>query len=163
MGFRKRPETDLEHDLRAQRPQPREQFVHAVSQRFADPKPRTRPRVAPRLALVAAVTIVLAASLGVAGAVSYAKTSVTSFSSGVYHIVHSPSFNSQNSQNQGTNGNGSGYKYVGDPYQWEEPPGFQTWICFNNHLVRVPVNEFFFRLFGRNGYHTVEYCLRHHG
>ena len=95
MRFRNR-ETDLERELRAQRPQPREQFVQMLSGREAPhkptptPTPKLRPnrRPAPRIALVLVVSLVFAASLGVAGAVGYAKHSVTTFSTNVFHIVH---------------------------------------------------------------------------
>ena len=91
MAFRDRHETDLERELRARRPQARDQFVEMLGRQFAAPKRRIGFRPAPRFALVAAATVVLAASLGVAGAVGYAKSSVTSFSNSIYHIVQPPS------------------------------------------------------------------------
>src|SRR5579862_3347582 len=91
MAFRNRRETDLERELRARRPHARDQFVEMLGRQFAAPKRRTGFRPEPRFALVAAATVVLAASLGVAGAVGYAKSSVTSFSDSIYHIVQPPS------------------------------------------------------------------------
>jgi hypothetical protein len=91
MEFRNRRETDLERELRARRPQARDQFVEMLGRQFAAPKRRIGFRFAPRVGLVAAATVVLAASLGVAGAVGYAKSSVQSFSDSIYHIVQPPS------------------------------------------------------------------------
>src|SRR5579862_5277394 len=85
MGFRKR-ETDLERELRAQRPQPREQFVQMLSRQNVAPKARRRR--APALALIAAVTVVLAASLGVAGALGNASHSLQTFYASASHIYN---------------------------------------------------------------------------
>jgi hypothetical protein len=86
MGFRKR-ETDLERELRAQRPQPREQFVQMLSRQNMAPAKVRRQR-APALALVAVVTVMLAASLGVAGALGNASHSVKTFYTSASHIYH---------------------------------------------------------------------------
>jgi hypothetical protein len=86
MRFWKR-ETDLERQLRAQRPQPREQFVQMLSRQNVAP-PRTRQRRAPAFALVAVVTVMLATSLGVAGALGNASHSVKTFYTSASHIYN---------------------------------------------------------------------------
>lgn len=173
MGFRKRRETDLERDLRAQRPQPRDQFVQMLGRQFAATKPRTSFRAAPRIALVAAVTVVLAASLGVAGAVGYAKNSVQSFSTSVYHIVQTPSSkstsNSQNSPNHqnggkdgkdgSNNGGGDGDGHGHQPFHHEYDHDVD--ICHNGHMESVPSKQYFYELKHGKGFHRAEDCRRH--
>ena len=85
MGFRKR-ETDLERELRAQRPQPREEFVRSLS-KLVEPVSRPRRSALPKVALVAAVTAVLAASLGVTGALGSAGGSIHIFGSSIVHLI----------------------------------------------------------------------------
>jgi hypothetical protein len=90
MGFwKERRETDLERELRAQRPQPRAELLQLLCRESATQ--RSRRSLVPRIALVGAVTVVLVASLGAAGAVGYATKSVEAFSHSVLHIVQSPS------------------------------------------------------------------------
>jgi hypothetical protein len=92
MGFRRHRETDLERELRAQRPQPRAQFVQMIAGRNVEPTTHrgvASGRRVSRIALVAVVTVVLAASLGVTGALGHASTSIKSLGTSVYHIVHS--------------------------------------------------------------------------
>lgn len=86
MRFWKR-ETDLERELRAQRPQPREQFVQMLSGQGVAP-PKARRRRAPAFALIAAVTVLLAASLGVAGALGNASHSLQTFYTSASHIYN---------------------------------------------------------------------------
>ena len=86
MGFRKR-ETDLERELRAQRPQPREHFVQMLSRQNVAPSKAQRRR-APAFALVAVVTVMLATSLGVAGALGNASHSVKTFYTSASHIYN---------------------------------------------------------------------------
>ena len=138
MRFRNR-DTDLERELRAQRPEPREQFVQMLSGRpSATPKPlrnTARGRVAPRVALVAVVTVALAASLGVAGALGHASHSVQSFGKSVYSVVHSPSSFTQSAKFDRT-----------DPRENDDPGVLPIdWeyisfgpICISAHIVYVP-------------------------
>jgi hypothetical protein len=90
MGFWNRTgETKLERQLRAERPQARDEFVHMLSRRIGPPE-RARRHLLPKIALVAAVTAALAASLGAAGALGAAGGSVHAFSLGVVHLVSPP-------------------------------------------------------------------------
>src|SRR5581483_379878 len=86
MHFRKR-ESDLERELRAQRPQPRDEFVHSLS-RLVEPTRSMRRRAGvPKFALVGAMTVLLAASLGVTGALGSASHSLHSFSWSIGHLI----------------------------------------------------------------------------
>ena len=111
MGFwRRHPETDLERRLLAERPQPPEGLLRLLS--IESPAPPSRGGRVPRLAFVGAVTLVLAASLGVAGALGYASKSIQSFGTSVYHVVvpaHTTSgSNGQGNDGKGGNGQGNG-------------------------------------------------------
>src|SRR4051794_29842279 len=86
MRFRKEKETRLERELRAQRPQPREEFVQMLARQVEPLRPARRSAL-PKLALVAAVTAALAVSLGTAGALGAAGGSVHRFSVSVAHLV----------------------------------------------------------------------------
>src|SRR5581483_3760377 len=85
MGFRKR-ESELEQRLRAERPQPRDEFVRSLSKLVEPVRPARRAAV-PKLALVGALTVVLAASLGVTGALGAAGGSFSSFGSSIVHLI----------------------------------------------------------------------------
>jgi uncharacterized membrane protein YgcG len=81
-------ESKVEHELRARRPQPPDELVDHISRMVGASKARvSRGRTAPKIALIAAVTAVMAASLGVAGALGYAGSSVHSFGNNVVHLV----------------------------------------------------------------------------
>jgi hypothetical protein len=79
-------ESEVEHTLRERRPQPSDDLVHRISRSVAPPRRGAR-RVAPKLALVGGVTVVLAASLGVTGALGYCGNSVKAFGNGVTQLV----------------------------------------------------------------------------
>ena len=90
MGFWNRnDETKLERELRAQRPEARDEFVRRLSRQVA-PLERRRRLALPKIAVVAAVTAVLAVSLGVAGALGAARGPVHTFSISVVHLVSPP-------------------------------------------------------------------------
>ena len=81
-------ETKLERELRAQRPQPRDEFVRRLSRQVT---PLRRRRLAlPKVALVGAITATLAASLGAAGALGEGGNAVHSFTSSVSSLVSPP-------------------------------------------------------------------------
>jgi hypothetical protein len=132
-------ETDLERELRAQRPQPREQFVQLLSRQNVPPAKARRQR-APALVLVAAISVVLATSLGVAGALGNASHSVKTFYTSASHIY---------------NWNHSEPK---DPTDPGDPLGFLPFQVQYTHLVPVcfqgthtifvlPIAAFFLVLF----------------
>jgi len=85
MGFRKR-ESDLEQRLRAERPRPSDEFVRSLS-KLVEPVRPARGAAMPKLALVGALTVVLAASLGVTGALGAAGGSFSSFGSSIVHLI----------------------------------------------------------------------------
>lgn len=86
MGFWSRlRETEVERTLRARAPRPSDELVRGISRMVATP--RRRRGGLPKLALVGAVTTLLAASLGVAGALGYARESVHTFAHNVSHFV----------------------------------------------------------------------------
>ena len=111
MGFwNRRGETGLERRLRSERPQPPAELLQMLSSASKAPRAERglTPKFAPRIALVGAVTVVLAASLGVAGAVGYATKSVENFSKSVLHVVQPPP--TRSTQSAGTNGTRSDNK-----------------------------------------------------
>ncbi len=85
MGFRKR-ESDLEQRLRAERPQPRDEFVHSLS-KLVEPVRKARRAALPKLAFVGVFTVGLAASLGATGALGSAGGSMQSFGFGIVHLI----------------------------------------------------------------------------
>jgi hypothetical protein len=110
-----RRETELERELRAQRPQPPAELMQRLSHESA--ARRLRPRFVPRLALVSAVTVVLAASLGAAGAVGYATKSAQNLGTCLFHIVQppppkttgAPSFSNSSKGGKGDDRNGGNH------------------------------------------------------
>ena len=93
-------ETELERRLREERPQPRAEFVQMISRKSATP--RSYRSLVPRIALVGAVILVLAASLGAAGALGNATKSMETFGHSVLHVAQSP-FNSSTDSKSGKN------------------------------------------------------------
>jgi hypothetical protein len=138
MRFRNR-ETDLERELRAQRPQPREQFVQMLSGRPSatrTPGRNTAPGyAAPRVAFVTALTVVLVASLGVAGALGHATKSVHSFGTSVYSVVHSPSSSTLSANLVSADPRANRVAGV-LPIDWEYL--LFAPICINGHIFFVP-------------------------
>lgn len=171
--WRKGRETELERQLRAQRPQPRAEFVKMISRNSATPK--SHRSLVPRIALVGAVILLLAASLGAAGALGNATKSVETFGHSVLHVAQSP-FNSStdskggknvgsqsgnqsgdhqgngnngngNNGNGGGNGNGNegdGDGHGHDPFHHQYDHKLP--ICHNGELIFVPAKEYFWRL-----------------
>ena len=86
-GFRKRGGTGLERELRARRPQPREELVRTLAARVQG-APRYRHRVAAlRVALGSGVTALFVAALVPAGGLGYATGAVSRASKSVAHTV----------------------------------------------------------------------------
>ena len=147
--WRGRRETDLERELRAQRPQPPAELVQLFCRECATAQ-RSRRSLVPRLALVGAVTVVLAASLGAAGAVGYATKSVQALSNSVLHVVQSPSTSSHVGKTNGSTagnkikGGGDGYDHGHDPFHHEYD--HRVPICHHGQIVYVPSKEYFYRL-----------------
>ena len=152
-------ETELERRLRAERPQPRAEFVQMISRKSATP--RSYRSLIPRIALVGAVILVLAASLGAAGALGNATKSVETFGHSVLHVAQSPfnsSTDSKSAKNEGSktanigngngnNGNGNegdGDNHGNDPFHHEYDHKLP--ICHNGELIFVPAKEYFWRL-----------------
>jgi hypothetical protein len=161
MGFWNKRETDLERELRARRPKPSDEFVRSLS-RLVEPTRRSRRVALPKVALVAAVTAMLAASLGVAGAFGYAADSFHAFGNGVSHLVRTPTPAVHLVKPSGsttakpapivrsTGGSTSSRSTAGtpstsvtpahhDPYQWQYGVTFP--ICWYGQLIYVPLNQ----------------------
>jgi hypothetical protein len=149
MGFgKKTDETSFERELRAQRPQPPSDFVRMLSCQIG-PMQRTRRLVLPKVALIAAVTAALAASLGVAGALGSAGGSVHSFGISVVHLVSPPKatpvvrpFNTLASHT--TTSTSSGAAPAHYPFQWQY--GHQLAICWHGEIIHIPARELFYYL-----------------
>jgi hypothetical protein len=166
MGFRRR-ESDLERRLRAERPQPRDEFVRSLSKLVEPARPARRVAM-PKLALVGALTVVLAASLGVTGALGSAGGSVHSFSLSIAHLIApakaSPphvavaiskpttrdpsqglvpdqSYPGETNGNQTSFGNATPTHYPSFQGQYG---GFKIPICYQGHIIYVSLFQLFY-------------------
>lgn len=83
-----RGEAGLERDLRAARPEPREEFLLAMSKEIASSTPR-RPRRASRLAFALSLTTFMVGSFASFGGLSYAASGAASAAKAVQHVVAS--------------------------------------------------------------------------
>jgi hypothetical protein len=160
MGFgKKSDETPLERELRAQRPQPSPDFVRLLSGQIG-PMQRTRRLVLPKVALVAAVTVALAASLGAAGALGSAGGSVHSFGLSVEHLVSPPKatvvVRSVNTSGHTTTSTSSGATPAHYPFQSQY--GHLLSICWHGQIIQIPARELFFYL--RHGARPPGLCLK---
>lgn len=72
--FRKNEGLDLERELRAGRPQPRDEFVHMLEGRVRESNRRARGGF--RVAMVGAITAVMLVALGAVGGLGQAYTTV---------------------------------------------------------------------------------------
>jgi hypothetical protein len=155
VGFwKKRRETDLERELRAQRPKPRAELLELLCRESA--ARRSLRSLVPRIALVGAVTVVLVASLGATGAVGYATKSVQALTNSVLHVVQSPSTSLRGGKTDGSysrykvnrigNGQeeGDGDDHGDDPFHHEYD--HRVPICHDEQVVNVPSKEYFYRL-----------------
>jgi hypothetical protein len=159
MGFgKKTDESGLERELRAQRPQPPSELVRMLSRQIG-PMQRTRRFALPKIALVAAVTAALAASLGVAGALGSAGGSVHSFGISVVHLVSPPkatlvSRPVNTPPSHTTTGSGAAPAHY--PFQWQY--GHLISICWRGEIIQIPARELFFYL--RHGARPPGLCLK---
>lgn len=106
--FWRRPhEDDTERFLRANRPEPREEFVAALLQRFATERPRFRPRLGRRILLAGALTA-LAVGAGIAaGGPHVAATSIANLVRVGSSGIHGSSGNKDQAIQSDTRDNGS--------------------------------------------------------
>jgi hypothetical protein len=74
-GFRKQKGLDLERELRANRPEPRDEFIHALEARVRQSPQRSRGGF--RVALVGAVTACMLFALASVGGMGYAASAVS--------------------------------------------------------------------------------------
>jgi len=77
---------ELERELRAQRPEPRKDFVRALESRVTGDRYR-RPAGSLRLGLAGALTVAMLVSLAAFGGLGYAATGVTHAVSAATHVV----------------------------------------------------------------------------
>lgn len=85
MGFGRR-QNDLEHELRAQRPQPRRELVDGIASKVVGERRRGASRPA-RLGVAVALTAGMLAALGAFGGLSYAADGVTHAVDVAVHVV----------------------------------------------------------------------------
>jgi hypothetical protein len=85
MGFWKR-EDDLEHALRAQRPQPSRELVDGIVSRIVRERRQGAGRKA-RFGVAVALTAGMLATLGAFGGLSYAANGVTNAVSSAVHVI----------------------------------------------------------------------------
>jgi hypothetical protein len=144
-------ETELERRLRAERPQAPDQLVRRLSAQL-QPKPPARRSIAPRIALIAAVTGALVLSLGVAGAIGSATGSIHAFGRGAYHLVQPPAAHS--ASDVVTPNHDTGGQDPLDPRFWlgrefgPPPPFSQEYggripICYHGQIIYVNLLEYF--------------------
>ena len=161
---KKTGETDLERELRAQRPEPPAELVRMLSRQIG-PMPRTRRLALPKVALVAAVTAALAASLGAAGALGAAGGSVHTFGVSVVHLVappkstvvaHPVSTPTPATRRRRRRRRTAGRHRRTTRSQWQY--GHLISICWRGHIIQIPARELFFYL--RHGARPPGLCLR---
>jgi hypothetical protein len=152
-------ESQLERELRAERPQPSDELVRSLSSRIA-PARQPRRLTLPKLALVAAVTAVLAVSLGTAGALGAAGGSVHTFSLSVVHLVSPPKAtvvqsttkpitgSSQTTSNSKPTGSVRPDHKFPDPdhFPFQHQYGHQISICWHGEIIQIPARLLFFYL-----------------
>ena len=149
MGFwKKTDETKLERELRAQRPQPRDEFVRMLS-RQVTPIESARRFALPKVALVAAVTVALAVSLGVAGALGAARSPLNAFSVSVVHLVSPPSSASSHTVTTTTTTSGQTSYEDATPTHWpfQSQYGFKIPICWHGSIIYVTPRELIWYVF----------------
>jgi hypothetical protein len=117
--WNRRRETPLEAELRAQRPEPRAEFLASVAAQVEGGRPRVG---ALRLALAAAFTLVLFAGLLGFGGLDYAAAAAKKAAVAVSGANDKPkkSFAASSNSNNNGNGNGNGNNGNGDEDECEE-------------------------------------------
>jgi hypothetical protein len=85
-SFRRQRGIDLEHELRAGRPEPRPEFLAMIGERVAEGRSRTHGRV--RIAFGAALTAGMLAAVAAVGGVGFAASSVHKVAKSVVRITH---------------------------------------------------------------------------
>lgn len=119
-----------------------------LARQISVPEPNRRRSVVPRVAVIAVVTAVIAASLDAAGAVGYATSSLRTFGRNLDQIVSSP-------MNHGDEGG------TIDRYRPNRP--FQILIlvpvptCQDGSIRFVSVEEYYWVLL--RGGHPARYCV----
>ncbi len=162
MGFwNKDEETGLERELRAQRPQPRDEFVRLLTDQIT-PMPRPRRVAMPKLALVAAVTAALVASLGAAGAFGAARGPVRSFSVSVVHLVAPPKAGNNSASSDlvttTTTSNGDTDYSNATPthFPFQGQYGHRIPICWHGQIIYVTPHELIWYFF--HGGRPASFC-----
>jgi hypothetical protein len=159
MGLWNKNEPKLERELRAQRPQARDEFVRTLSRQVAPLERRPRSAL-PKVALVAAVTAVLAVSLGVAGAFGAARGPVHTFSISVVNLVSPPHSPSSNTSTSTTTTNTDGLTSHADAtpthFPFQSQYGHLIPICWQGHIIYVTPRELIWYFF--HGAHPARFC-----
>jgi hypothetical protein len=147
-------ERELGRRLRAERPKPSEEFVRRLSGQI-EPARRARRVSAPRVALVAAATAVLALSLGVAGAIGSATGSIHVFGTSVLHLVQPATTRATSSGTVTANHSQSGQGVDPRTFSYRHFPPFMHQyagkipICFHGQIIYVtPLQWFWYFIHG---------------
>jgi hypothetical protein len=143
-------EHELERRLRAERPEAPEEFVRMLSPLVDPPRHRT-PRAVQKLAVVAAVTALLAASLGFVGAFGEADASFHAFGRGLRHLVDAPAAGTLPAQQRASRARAA----VGAAAFYGQYGG-RVAICRNWHVRVVPRSQLFWYLM--RGAHPASAC-----
>jgi hypothetical protein len=138
--WNRRRETPLEAELRAQRPEPRAEFLASVAAQVEGGRPRVG---ALRLALAAAFTLVLFAGLLGFGGLDYAAAAAKKAAVAVSGGDETPtqSFATSNSNNgNGNNGNGDEDECEEDEADCDEYEDDKVTICHRTGSSSNPTN-----------------------
>jgi hypothetical protein len=172
MFGRRDSKTELERRLRAERPQAPDDLIRRLSGLFwSGSASGLRRTLAPRIAVVCAVTAAIALGLGVAGAIGSATGSIHAFSRGVIHLVQAPSTSAPRATAGSTvtpNHSQGGQQFPGPlPDRIHDPNippfgfqyGFKIPICYQGQVKFVPISELFW--YFTHGGLPVWFCFIH--
>jgi len=145
--WKQRREDEIERLLRANRAEPRDEFVASLLGRLETKRHRTRPQRLGRRILVAGAVTVLAASAGIAaGGVHVAGTSISNLVhvaqsgvNGANHTLNGDSAHQDKNGNNGKDDNGNG----DDNPQSAGEHQYAVAICHHTHSATNPWVELF--------------------
>ena len=156
-GIPETGETDLERELRARRPQHVIEFVRRLSGQIT-PLRREQRVGFPKVALVAALTAVLVASLGAAGALGAARGPVHTFSLSVVHLVSPPRTSAAPATTTTTTTSGQTSNANATPTHWPFQAQYGGLIptCWHGSIIWVTPRQWVWYLF--HGARPVRSC-----
>jgi hypothetical protein len=145
--WKRRREDEIEQLLRANRAEPRDEFVNSVLGRLEGQRPRFRPQRSGRRILVATVLTALAASAAIAaGGAHVAGTSLSSLvrvaQSGVNGADHTLNRSAHQDKHGSTGGGADGN---GDNTQSAAEHQYSVEVCHHTHSATNPWVPLFLR------------------